>query len=93
MQIGNRRSSGKSMKPDQHEELLYCRATMLGVDLSATKTIQLDAFNEVRRRCKGCGYPEACAMHLRRDPNNPAWETYCPNFGALIALGGEFYLY
>ena len=25
-------------------------------------------------------------VDLKRDPNNPVWETYCPNAGAFIAL-------
>jgi hypothetical protein len=37
-------------------------------------------------RCKSCGYRETCAVDLKRDPNNPVWETYCPNTGAFIAL-------
>ena len=37
-------------------------------------------------RCKSCGYRETCAVDLKRDPNNPIWETYCPNTGAFIAL-------
>jgi hypothetical protein len=37
-------------------------------------------------RCKSCGYRETCAVDLKRDPNNPVWETYCPNADAFIAL-------
>ena len=69
--------------PDEHDELLDCRMAMLGLNLDATNG---DTFNEIMRRCKSCGYREACAVDLRRDPNNPVWETYCPNTGAFIAL-------
>jgi hypothetical protein len=44
------------------------------------------------RRCLGCGYREACAVDLERDPNNPVWETYCPNAGTLLELAQERWL-
>ena len=69
--------------PDEHDELLDCRMAMLGLNFDATNG---DAFNKIMRRCKNCGYREACAVDLKRDPNNPVWETYCPNTGAFIAL-------
>jgi hypothetical protein len=86
MQIGNPRSTGKSTMPDGQDELLDCRMAMLGLDLGAIESGAGDIFNEIRRRCINCGYREACAVDLKRDPNNPVWETYCPNSGTLIAL-------
>jgi len=81
MKIGNPRSTGKSTA-NGYDELLDCRMAMLG--LGATEIG--DAFDEIRRRCVSCGYREACAVDLKRDPNNPVWETYCPNAVALLAL-------
>ena len=69
--------------PGEHDELLDCRMAMLGLNLGAATG---DTFNEIMRRCKRCGSREACAVDLKRDPNNPVWETYCPNTGAFIAL-------
>jgi hypothetical protein len=69
--------------PDEYEELLDCRLAMLGLNLDATNS---DTFNEIVKRCTSCGYREACTVDLKRDPNNPAWETYCPNAGAFVAL-------
>ena len=69
--------------PDEHDELLDCRMAMLGLNLDMTNG---GTFKEIMRRCKSCGYREACAVDLKRDPNNPVWETYCPNTGAFIAL-------
>ena len=69
--------------PDEYDELLDCRMAMLGLNLDA---INGDTFSEVMRRCKSCSHREACAVDLKRDPNNPVWETYCPNTGAFIAL-------
>ena len=69
--------------PDEYDELLDCRMAMFGLNLDA---INGDTFSEVMRRCKSCSHREACAVDLKRDPNNPVWETYCPNTGAFIAL-------
>jgi hypothetical protein len=80
----NPRSKGSSDQPD---DLLDCRMAMLGLDLTEDD----DAYNEIRRRCTSCGYREACAVDLKRDPNNPVWETYCPNSGTLVALAGELW--
>jgi hypothetical protein len=69
--------------PDERDELLNCRMALLGLNLDVTNG---DTFNEIMRRCKSCGHREACAADLKRDPNNPVWETYCPNTGAFLAL-------
>jgi hypothetical protein len=31
-------------------------------------------------------------LDLRRDPNHPIWETYCPNAATLIALTDPWWL-
>ncbi len=86
MPIGKPRSTGKPTTPDQHDELLECRMAMLGLQLDATESGDADTLNEIMRRCKSCGFREACAVDLKRDPNNPVWETYCPNAGTLVEL-------
>lgn len=83
MQIANPRSNAKRAA---HDELLDCRMAMLGLDFDTIKSVEGDSFDEIRRRCASCGYREACAVDLKRDPNNPVWETYCPNWDALVAL-------
>ena len=80
---GNPRSSAK---PTASDELLDCRMAMLGLDPDEIERVEYGIFDEIRRRCMSCGYREACAVDLKRDPNNPVWETYCPNSEALIAL-------
>ena len=81
--IQERSSISMQTITDEHDELLDCRMAMLGLNLDATNG---DTCNKIMRRCKSCGYREACAVDLNRDPNNPVWETYCPNVGAFIAL-------
>jgi hypothetical protein len=84
MKIGNPRSTRKPASPKALDQLLDCRMAMLG--LNANEIGDGDAFDEIRRRCMSCGYREACTVDLQRDPNNPVWETYCPNAATLVSL-------
>lgn len=86
MQIGNPRSTVRPIAPDELDDLLGCRMATLGLDLDAVESVEGYNFDAIRRRCMSCGYREACAVDLMRDPNNPVWETYCPNSDALIAF-------
>jgi hypothetical protein len=86
MQIRNARSTRKPTTRDEHDDLLDCRMAMLGLDLYAIALADSEAFDKIKRRCTNCDFREACTLDLKRDPNNPVWETYCPNSGALIAL-------
>jgi hypothetical protein len=90
MQIRNARSTGKPTKREDHDDLLGCRMAMLGLDLFAIG--DNEKLDEIMRRCTSCSSREACAVDLKRDPNNPVWETYCPNSGALIALAEAWWL-
>ena len=82
MQIANPCLNRKRATP----ELLECRMAMLGLDLSAIHVGDPARLDEIRQRCSTCGYRQACAVDLRRDPNSPVWENYCPNSSAFIAL-------
>jgi hypothetical protein len=42
--------------------------------------------NEQGRIFIRCDFPRACEEDLRRYPNNPVWQSYCPNAAKLIAL-------
>jgi hypothetical protein len=92
MQIRNVRSTGKLKASDGYNDLLDCRMTMLGLNLYAVNNSNSEAFEQIWRRCESCGSREVCAVDLKRDPNNPVWETYCPNSGALIALAESSWL-
>lgn len=81
----NPRSSGAGAQPEAPDELLGCRVEMLGLDLSAIKNAD-NALQEIMRNCPICGQREACVADLKRDPNDPVWETYCPNAKALLGL-------
>jgi hypothetical protein len=86
MQTGNPRPTGMSVTPDDNGDLLECRMEMLGLDRYALETTDRQTLEEIIRRCARCGVRDACTVDLKRDPNNPVWETYCPNAAALIGL-------
>lgn len=86
MQIQNGPSSAKPPRREDHDELLGCRMAMLGLDLFAVDDAGSGRLEEIMRNCVYCGYREACTADLKRDPNDPVWETYCPNAKALLGL-------
>jgi len=85
MQVGDSRSSVKGERREANDELLGCRMAMLGLDLFSVGQF----LEEIMRKCAECGYREACVADLKRDPNDPVWETYCPNAKALLAMADE----
>ena len=76
----------------KHDDLLICRMAMLGLDLYEIEYFDDNGtLDKIKRRCTVCASREACVVDLRRDPNNPVWESYCPNAEALIALTGAWW--
>jgi hypothetical protein len=73
-------------------DLLACRMAMFGLDRDTLVNTDKYAFAEILRRCVNCTFREACTIDLKRDPNNPVWETYCPNAGTLIGLTAASWL-
>jgi hypothetical protein len=67
------------------DDLLEMRAGLLGLALDALEKGGV-AVDTIRQQCKRCTFGKACELDLRRDPNDPVWETYCPNTATLIAL-------
>jgi len=74
----------RNAKYDGQLDLLDCRATMLGLDVYAIGSDR--TFAELKRRCVDCSFQEDCALDLRLDPNDPVWQTYCPNAATLEGL-------
>lgn len=78
-----------SITPD---DLLGCRMAMLGLDVGAIESGSNELLETIKRQCMTCNFRDACELDLRRDPNDPAWETYCPNTATLIALTEAWWL-
>ena len=76
-------------KIDEPDELLNCRMSMLGIEESTIKGKSTEALLEIMRNCPACGNRDICEADLKRDPNDPVWETYCPNAKALLELAAE----
>jgi hypothetical protein len=73
-------------KSNRYDGLLVCRMEMLGLDADAARQSEPAAFEKISEACSSCSFREPCAVDLKRDPNNPIWETYCPSAGMLIDL-------
>jgi hypothetical protein len=86
MQIQNARAK------DDHGALLDCRVAMLGLDLSVIESASAKMFEDIKSRCTSCSVRDDCIADLKRDPNDPVWETYCPNAAALIGLARAWWL-
>lgn len=86
MPTRNARSIARSTRSNRYDGLLACRMEMLGVDAGLARQSDPEAFATVWEMCSTCGFREACAIDLKRDPNSPVWETYCPSAGMLIDL-------
>ncbi len=68
------------------DSLLDCRLAALGLDLGAIERHGDDTIKAIIGRCMSCRAREACELDLKRDPNDPMWETYCPNTATLLSL-------
>ena len=82
------RSSSGPMPSRKDKTLLCCRMAKLGLDFNTIEHADRILFDQLKQRCAGCEFPEACADDLKHDPSNPVWEAYCPNSARLTALTG-----
>lgn len=70
----------------EQDDLLFWRMATLGLDLDIIERGDSKVFNVLKQRCAKCNFQPACEIDLRRDPNNPVWEAYCPNSTVLNEL-------
>lgn len=86
MQTRNDRSRTTGVTPEKHGDLIHQRMAKLGLDWGAIERGESETLAKIRQRCLSCSFWEACAVDLKRDPNSPVWEAYCPNSAVLNAF-------
>jgi hypothetical protein len=69
-----------------------CRMAMLGLDAEPIRDADPDQFINILRECARCEMRHVCTADLKRDPNDPVWESYCPNAQTFLALAREQWL-
>ncbi len=67
-------------------DLLLGRMAALDLERNEVSRIQPRTFQDLQRVCSLCQYHRRCARELAHDPNDPAWQGYCPNVATLKAL-------
>lgn len=86
MQIHVDRPTAGSAAPDEGDQLLRRRMSIVGLDDGLVERHYRAIFERLKKNCLSCRDRAPCAVDLKRDPNNQVWEAYCPNSEALNAL-------
>jgi len=76
----------------RRNDLLFSRMSLLGLDVDVMERRCIGILDQLKSRCVACEFRAACAIDLRRDPNNPVWEGYCPNSPQLNQLTAAWWL-
>jgi len=63
------------------------RLEALDMDRTALPHTDLLVVRDLERVCALCGEKRRCERDLARHPDDPIWQTYCPNAHTLHALG------
>lgn len=67
-------------------DLLAERLGVLHLDEAELARREKLALRDLQRVCTVCASKGRCRDDLRHDPDDPAWQDYCPNAATLIAL-------
>jgi len=70
----------------QADAPLLRRMALLDLDRNEVSRTEPRAFQDLQRVCTLCDARRRCARDLARDPENPDWQSYCPNAETLLAL-------
>jgi hypothetical protein len=70
----------------QAADLLLCRMAALNLDREEIAEADRATFLDLQRVCSSCDCKGFCERELARDPDDPAWEDYCPNVATLKML-------
>ncbi len=71
------------------DSLSECRMEMLGLDPRGLGGTDPESLIEIFKNCARCDARVWCAADLRRDPNDPVWESYCPNAQVMLLLASK----
>jgi len=69
--------------------LLPKRMAALHLEPATVAPADLPVLRDMQRVCSLCRSKGRCMRDLARDPNDPAWEEYCPNRATLNALKAD----
>jgi hypothetical protein len=67
-------------------DLLLRRMAALDLDSREVADVERPTFLDLQRVCTMCEAKRRCARDLSRNPNDAAWEDYCPNVATLKML-------
>jgi hypothetical protein len=73
----------------ERAELLPRRMAALNLEPNTFARAEPAAFRELVRFCAACESDELCEWDLRQNPDDPAWQDYCPNAERLRALAAS----
>jgi hypothetical protein len=62
------------------------RLATLGIDRNELRTTNAPLVEHLSARCVGCAHHARCEADLDRDPDDRAWQGYCPNAKTLDSL-------
>src|SRR5471032_2685668 len=66
--------------------LLLRRMAALDLDRNEVSRNEPCVFQDIQKVCAACESRRQCAKDLKKNPDDPVWEHYCPNAETLKAL-------
>lgn len=62
------------------------RMASLGLSEDEVSRTEPAVFHDLQRVCSFCDSKKKCQHEIKRDPNNGAWKSYCPNMPTFEGL-------
>jgi hypothetical protein len=72
--------------PPREASLLVQRMAVLHLDPQQLARRDGAVLQDLQRLCTQCASQRRCSRALERSPDDPAWQSYCPNSGTLTVL-------
>ncbi|MGA7323414.1 MAG: hypothetical protein WBX25_02735, partial [Rhodomicrobium sp.] len=67
-------------------KLLYDRMDAIGVSKDDVEKAANGVLRDLERTCACCNEKGVCEKDLRKHPQDPVWQSYCPNAFTLLDL-------